>query len=902
MPAPVSKAHTLTAVRVTELLDSPGHGLSQSEAAARLAHYGRNRLPHREPPGVAALFLRQFLSPLIYILLFAALVSLLIREWGDAVFIFAVLLINAVIGTIQEHSAERSAAALQNLLQTRARVQREGDAYEVDAEELVPGDIVLLESGARVPADLRLLDGHNVAVDESLLTGESEEVTKNPERVLSEEIPLSDHVNMAYAGALVNRGRARGVVVATGIHTEIGRIARETVAAESAEPPLVMRMQRFTLTIAVLIGIAVVIVAAVAFSRGEPMIEIFLLAVALAVSAIPEGLPVALTVALAVGTQRMARRNVIVRRLVAVEALGSCTMLASDKTGTLTVNELTVKRLALPGQAPWEVTGEGTIPEGSILTPQGTPTEKEEIMIERLCLAAVLANESVLAHRGGSWTHHGDSVDVALLVMAHKLGITRPEALAAHRELALLPYEAIHRMAASLNVTEGQPHVYVKGALERLLPLCTKMCTTDGDVALDEETVTIEAMGLAAQGYRVLALASGPASAATELSETQLNNLTFLGVVGMIDPLRPEAQAAVESCRTAGVQVAMVTGDHPLTALAIARELGMAESADEVVTGVDLKRAQEEGGEAADKLTRRARVFARVEPQQKLDIVRSLQRGGHFVAVTGDGVNDAPALHAANVGVAMGRSGTDVAKETADLVITDDHIASVVAGIEEGRIAYQNVRKVIFLLISTGAAEVVLFALALGAGLPLPLTAVQLLWLNLVTNGIQDVALAFEPGEGHELKRPPRPTKEAIFNRLMTERVVITAVVMGGLAFALFGWLLGHGFDVESARNGTLLLMVLFENVHVFNSRSETLSTFRHNPMRNRLLLFGTLIAQLVHIGAMYTPGLSHVLGIQPVSPGNWLQLLMLALSILAVMELHKLYLRGRRAEHKRRI
>jgi magnesium-transporting ATPase (P-type) len=411
------------------------------------------------------------------------------------------------------------------------------------------------------------------------------------------------------------------------------------------------------------------------------------------------------------------------------------------------------------------------------------------------------------------------------------------------------------------------------------------------DVAIDRSKLEQQANELACQGYRVLAIATSDNEPPVdeEFGEQHMHGLTMLGLVGMIDPLRSESKDAVEKCHSAGIEVAMVTGDHPATALAIARELGLAQHKDQIVTGPQLRSAS---GEAEiDQMTRGAYVFARVEPSQKLDIVHSLQRNGHFVAVSGDGANDAPALRAAHVGVAMGRSGTDVARETADIIITDDNFCSIVSGVEEGRISYANVRKVIFLLISTGAAELVLFTLALFTGLPLPLLAVQLLWLNLVTNGIQDVALAFEPGEGDELRHPPRSPKESIFNRLMIERVISSALVIGIVAFMLFKTLLEWGYSVEEARNSTLLLMVLFENVHVFNCRSETLSIFRHNPLRNRILLFGTMVAQLVHIGAMYTPWLNEVLGIEPVSIEHWLDLLLLALTVTAVMEIHKLYL-----------
>ena len=864
------------------------HGLSHTEAAARLERYGRNALPRASPPGVVQVFLHQFTSPLIYVLVAAALVSLAIQEWSDAGFIGAVLLINAIIGTFQEYSAQRAAEALHQLVTTNSRVLREGDAYEINAEELVPGDIVLLESGDRVPADLRLLAGRDLEVDESLLTGESVAVLKDADKTLAADSSLGDRVNMAFAGTLVNRGRGRGVVVGTALNTQLGRIAADVLGKRTTKAPLLVRMERFTHRIAILVAVAALLMAGVALTRGMPLSEVFLLAVALAVSAIPEGLPVALTVALAIGMQRMARHHVIIRRLVAVEALGSCTYIAIDKTGTLTENRLTVRRIAFPACEEWEVTGESMEPRGAIVTPRGAPSSEDQELLARLCQTAVLANEGFLGHRDGGWVHHGDAVDVALLVMAHKTGVIQAETVNAFPEVASIPFESERQFCASLNEVNGARHAFVKGALERLLPLCNTMAVPGGVMDLDRPLLEEQARKLASRGYRVIALAAEEIQPGPQelFSEEFLTGLTLIGLVGLIDPLRAEAKSAVAACRKAGIEVGMVTGDHPITAFAIAGELGLVNDARQVVTGPELRKAKNDA--EVDQLTRRARVFARVEPQQKLDIVHSLQRNGHFVAVSGDGANDAPALRAAQIGIAMGRSGTDVARETAEMIITDDNFASIVGGVKEGRIAYANVRKVIFLLISTGAAELVLFTLALLTGLPLPLLAVQLLWLNLVTNGIQDVALACEPGEGDELRQPPRPPQESIINRLMIERVILSTLVMGTVAFFLFQWLLNSGYTVDEARNGTLLLMVLFENVHVFNSRSETRSAFRHSPLRNPLLLFGTATAQLVHIGAMYTPWISDVLHIQPVSPQHWLELLGMALTVLLAMEIHK--------------
>ena len=869
-------------------LESRRQGLSAAEARARLEKFGPNQLPRARPPGLFRVFLHQFTSPLIYILLAAAGVSLLIREYSDAGFIAAVLLVNAVIGAAQEFSAQRAAEALRRLAGARARVLRDGESREADAAGLAPGDIVALESGDRVPADMRLLESRDLEVDESLLTGESLAVLKRAEALLPEDSALGDRVNMAFAGTLIARGRGVGVVSATALQTQLGRIAEAVHGGPDAKPPLLVRMESFINGVAVLMGAGALLVGAVSFSQGTPLDEVFLLAVALAVAAIPEGLPVALTVALSIGMRRMAKRHVIVRRLLAVEALGSCTCIAADKTGTLTENRLSTALLATPDGEEWEVGGEAREPTGEVSTPAGAPAGFRLSLLRRICRAAALVNEGFLGRRDGEWVSHGDAVDVALLVTAQKAGVSRAELLRESPEAAAIPFESERQFSASLNRADGRFRVSVKGALERILPMCDFMATATGDAPVDARRLERQGLRLAARGYRMIALADGEhGGPSSEFSSARPGKLTLLGLACLIDPLRAGAREAVAACRRAGIEVAMVTGDHPMTARAIGERLGLARDGMEVVTGPQLRAAADE--RARGELAARARVFARMEPRQKTDVVSALQSRGHFVAVTGDGANDAPALRAAEVGVAMGKSGTDVARESAELIITDDNFSSIVAGVEEGRIAYANVRKVIFLLISTGAAELTLFALSLLSGLPLPLLAVQLLWLNLVTNGIQDVALAFEPGEGGELNRRPRPPGERVFDRLRIERVLISAMVMGGTAFLLFRALLGVGMDVDSARNSVLLLMVLFENVHVFNSRSETRSAFLHNPLRNPLLLIGTLAAQLAHIGAMYAPWLSDVLHISPVSPGHWAELLAMALVALAAIEAHKL-------------
>jgi magnesium-transporting ATPase (P-type) len=866
---------------VLETLETATGGLSDEEAASRLAQYGPNTLPRREPPSLLEILLRQFRSPLIYLLGIAAAVSLVIGEVKDAAFIMGVLLINAVIGTVQETRAEKASQALQQLLRIRAAVRRSERVLDVDAETLVPGDVVYLESGNRVPADIRLIAAHGLEVDESLLTGESLPVAKQAEWSGPPGTPLADRLNMLHAGAMVARGRCHGAVVATGANSAIGSLALDVIRSEGGRPPLVERMERFTRRIAIAVLVAAAAIAVMGVVMGRYAItEMFMFGVALAVSAIPEGLPVALTVALAIGTTRMAKRGVIVRRLAAVEGLGSCTLIASDKTGTLTCNELTVQQVRSPDGCVYRVTGQGFEPVGQFLV-DGAPIESDQATaLADLARSVTLCNEGELLQRDGAWAWRGDPTDVALLAMACKLGVDKEDTEELHPQVNEIPFEPERQFAATFNRHGDGACVHVKGAPERVLEMLASGQDAEGLLAMARE--------MAEDGYRVLAVAHGPAPAGLGPADAPPTpgELTCTGLVGMIDPLRPDVREAVADARDAGVTTVMVTGDHPLTALAISRELGLASTADEVMTGADLIAAPP--GLLPD-LIARTRVFARVAPHQKLEIVNAARAAGHFVAVTGDGINDAPALRAANIGVAMGKSGTDVAREAAELVISDDHFGTITAGIEEGRIAYNNIRNVIYLLVSTGAAEVILVALALLSGSPIPLLPVQLLWLNLVTNGIQDVALAFEPGLGDELRSPPRPPRESIFNRLMIERTLVAALFMGLVGFGLFQWCLAAGWSEDAARNALLMLMVLFENVHLFNCRSETRSAFAMSPLRSPVLMFGMLVAFSIHVAMTYLPVGNLLLSTQPVDASLWLQLLLLSLPILVVMELHKL-------------
>ena len=889
--------HALDPEDALSKLDGNEDGLSADEARRRHERHGPNELPEEDRPGLVRIFLRQFKDPLVYVLLIAGLVSLGLGNLANAAFIGAVLLINSVVGALQEGRAEASASALKEMIRVRARAVRDGREERIDATELVPGDIVRLSAGDAVPADLRLLSTEGLEVDEAPLTGESTPVGKDAEDDLDEDAVVSERTTMAFAGSTVMDGSAVGVVCRIGEGTQVGQIAESLAKGASQAPPLVLKLRRFTRQIAFFVLGAVVLLSVTQFLQGVPIERLFFLGVALAVSAIPAGLPIAITVAMALATRRMAACNVIVRQLPAVEGLGSCTMIASDKTGTLTENVLTVRRLQLPDGSEWKVSGEGYEPDGRIRrddqspegeeddqSPEGeeddrSPEGEEKEIIERLIRAGALCNEASIrfGEDDDETETEGDSVDLAFLVLGAKADVERDDLLERFPQVDAMPFSAKRRFAASFNEVEDDVVAHVKGAAEAVLPMCSDI---DADELHEREEE------LARDGFRVLAVAAGPvADDRDEYGEDDLKDLEFVGFAALIDPIRSEVPEAVERCRRAGVEVRMITGDHPATGLAIARDLGIADEDAEALTGAELRELEDDEEKLSDRILA-APVFARVEPKQKTLIVDALQQDGHFVAVTGDGVNDAPALRAANIGVAMGDSGTDVARNAADLILTDDNFASIVAGIREGRIAYDNVRKVTWLLLATGAAEVLLFFLALFAGLPLPLTAIQLLWLNLVTNGIQDVALASERVEPDTLDRKPRPPDEPIFNRRMIQETLTSGLYMGSVAFVLFYLLLEvFGMDELQARNLVLLQMVLFENVHAFSCRSETRSIFRIPLAANRLLFVAVIAAHGVHIAAMYVPGLRDVLDVQPVAPEIWGVLLAVAVTLLVLDE-----------------
>jgi Ca2+-transporting ATPase len=886
--APAAAWHALPEAEVLKRLGVALEGLRDDQVAERRREFGRNVLPSKAPPTLPVIFLHQFLSPLIYVLLAAGVIAVLMGDASDAGFIFGVVLLNAGLGTYQEWKAERSSASLQRLLRITARVKRNGEFVDLSAEDIVPGDRVRLESGARVPADLRILEASNLAADEALLTGESVAAEKVA-GVLDEGLPVSDRRNMAFAGTIVATGRATGVVVATGLRTEVGKIAKSVTSSQSVKPPLVIRMETFARQVSLVTLAACLLLGGVAFSQGMPAYDVFFLAIALAVAAIPEGLPVAMTVALSIATSRMAKRNVIVRKLTAVEGLGSCTFIASDKTGTLTLNQQTVQTVWLPASGLVHLSAE--------------PDRAERERVAELCRFAMIASETVARVEKGEWTFAGDAVDAAFWRLALRLNID-PADVSAIRHMGEIPFESERAYAATFYLRDGVTHVALKGAPEVLLARCQGVLGRDGGSGLNVAEAEEALVQLAESGHRVVAIATGivqQAPQGREFDERDLPLLELTGFAGLIDPPRTEVRTAVERCQQAGIQVAMVTGDHPRTALAIAREVGINASAEQVVTGKALAEIGTPDVPLFIDTVKQGRVFARVTPLQKLQIVDSLVKLGHFVAVTGDGVNDAPALKRAHIGVAMG-SGTDVTKETASIIVTDDNFASIEAGVEEGRFAYDNIRKVTYLLISTGIAEVLLFALALLTGMPIPLLPVQLLWLNLVANGIQDVSLAFEGGEPGAMSRPPRKPTEGVFNRFMVQQTIVASVTMALLAYVNFYLLVNYlGLNEFDARNRLLLLMVLIVNYHVFNCRSEYVSAFRVPLRRNVMLVFGVLGAQGIHILAMFFPPAQKVLRVAPVSLAEWIVPFALASIMLIAMEAFKIWMHGRETVWTRR-
>jgi len=843
--------HTQSIQETFKDINATPEGLTTQESLHRQQHFGKNILPQGEQTTLVDIFLQQFKNPIIYVLLAAAVISLAIKDFSDAGFIAAVLFINAIIGTYQEYQANKSAESLKQMIKTYVLVLRDGEKVEISSEDVTVGDVLFFESGVKVPADVRLIQSKDLFVNESLLTGESIDVGKDAQYISSKENePVGDRKNMLYAGSLITKGRGIGVVTAIGTQTEVGKISELLVTSKTTKPPLIIRMESFSFNILKILATVILIVIFISIYQGVSIKEIFFFSVALAVSATPEGLPVAITVALSVASTKMSKRNVIVRKLSAIEGLGSCTLIASDKTGTMTQNMLSVENFIA--------------------------IENSEDIQTKALLCAMLCNEATLKHNNADNDITGDQVDVALLRYVLHVKSDLIEKYQNIKPSQEIPYEPQNGYAAVKYVLEGGTFDFIKGAPEIIV-------SKSALESVQKEQILKNVDEWAEKGFRNIALAYKQ----NEKEKIADDGYTYLGFVTIIDPLRDGVHEAVKIAQNAGVNVVMVTGDHPNTAYFIAKELSIVIDKAEVIDGAMLTHAQE--NQSLKETIADKRVFARVSPEQKQIIVRVFQEIGHFVAVTGDGVNDAPALKSANIGISMGKSGTDVARESSDLILTDDFFGSIVNGIEEGRIAYDNIRKVIYLLISTGFAEIVLVFFSILFFLPIPLLPVQILWLNLVTNGIQHIALALEKGEPDVLKRKPRSPKEPIFNKPMISRVLVAGLYMGITAFTFFHILLNAGYSIDSARNVTLLLMVLFENAHVFNSRSENHFLFQISHNTNKFLWAAVLSAFGIHLFSMHNSFMQSVLKLEPVDTSLWMFSFTIALLLIVVMESEKL-------------
>ena len=883
--------HSAETEQVYGRLDTSPEGLSSDEAERRLRQHGRNEIETSSEVRPLRILLNQFRSPLIYVLLAATAVTLATGHYTDSAVIAAVLVLNATLGFVQEYRAENAMLELMALVSPRAKAVRDGERVTVQSAELVPGDVVHVESGDFVPADVRLFDTRELRVDESMLTGESEPVEKNTEAVDAAAV-VGDRRCLAYMGTAVVSGRGRGVVVATGDNAEIGTIASEIRGVERAVTPLQRRMHGFSNRMsAAILALAVVLVAAGVVRGAEPA-DIFMLAVAMSVAAIPEGLPIVMTVALAVGVRKMASRNVVVRRLPAVETLGSCTTIVTDKTGTLTENRMTVRRLSLSDGRSYEVTGTGSSVSGDFVLEGGYGAEGDgrgtsaDAALRKALETAVLANEAdVSVDTDGKVVTQGDPTETALLVAAGKAGVWREDLVSRYPELRQIPFESDRMYGASLHEVDGEGVWFVKGAPERVLEMCADA---------DEDKMREEADSMASEGMRVLAVAAGTDDA----TEGEPHGLELVGLFGMLDPPRAGVTDSIEACHKAGVRVMMVTGDHASTALAVSKMVGIVEAdagIEDVVTGVEMDAMDD--AELTEKL-KHGHVFARVSPSQKLRIVSLLRASDEVVAVTGDGVNDAPALKSAHIGAAMG-SGTDVAKEASEMVVSDDNFTSVYAAVEEGRTAFSNIRKATHFLLSTsvGVVIAVLAVFVLGAAgvypahlgaVPLLMLPAQIIWLNVVTNGIQDIALAFEPGEESQYTAPPRDTDEGLLSYAMAERTAVVGVAMAVVAVVVFTWELDRGSSLAYAQVSTLTALVVFKALHVGTCRSETLGVLEKDPFSNRVLFLGSATALAVHVGALYWSGTQAVLSFEPLTGTSWVVVFLLAPIAVVVTELHK--------------
>ncbi len=884
--------HTLSVDEIAEMGQTDlDEGLDQEEAQRRLEEFGPNKVEAEKSTPWWRILIKQFVDPLIYILFAAALVALVFQKYIDTAVILAVLVINGAIGFFQELRARKAILSLAELSAPKAHVVRGDRQHEIPSEEVVPGDVVLLRSGAHVPADLRLTHTRELEIDESALTGESVPVGKQVDPIDDEDAVAGDQANMAFSSTVVTRGRGRGVVVRTGGDTELGQIASSMRDVVDAEAPIQAKVRTLSHWIGAAIAAMTVVVGVVGWAQQRALDEIVGMAIAMAVAAIPEALPIVLTVTLAVGVRRMADRNAITRSLPAVETLGSTTVIGSDKTGTLTMNEMTVKVVAAAG-VEYAFSGSGYDTEGQVERDDKSVELDDEPALRAALMGGILANEAP-AVPSPEEKNEGDPTELALLVAAEKAGISVDQIRRKYKEVDSIPFESERQFMASLRRDDqGQCRLYLKGSPEAIIERCDhQMGPDESKQPLDREAIEERAQELAGRGFRVLAIAVGSTDD-DRIHDELADDLTLTGLQAMEDPLRPEVVDAVEDARSAGIKVMMLTGDHAQTARAIGEQLGLIEGEEaRVLEGRQMSSMDD------DELDRRLEdtaVFARVAPEHKLRIVERLKARDEIVAVTGDGVNDAPALRAAHLGVAMGQEGTDVAREASDMVLSDDNFATITAAVEEGRVVFDNIRKVTYFLLSTGVGLVLAIMLALFFGWPLPFVAVQVLWINLVTKGLQDVSLAFEPGEPGQLDRPPRPPGEGVFNRPVLIRMVTIGAFLGVVTLGVFWWFYDTTGDLVLSQTVAMTQMVIFQFFHVANCRSLHRSLFTISPFSNKALFLAVAAALLAHLAIIYIPALQFLFQTAPLSLDHWALITVIALSIIVVVEADKWWLRRR--------
>ena len=871
--------HAHTAEYALNHVGSTKGGLTSKEANERLKRHGENVLPQKKPKHIILMFLEELLNPIILILLVAMAFSFVVGEVLDAFVILAIVMLDALLGSIQAKRAERIASSLSGMIKVKSKVLRDGEKVQVDAKKLVIGDIVFLESGDKISADMRIISCSNFTVDEALLTGESINAVKQTETV-GATVPLGDRTNMVFSGSSVITGRAMCVVVETGINTEIGSIATNLNTVEDEKSPLTIRINKFSKQISVAIVAIAVVIFVIMLIQQNPLKDIFLCVIALAVSAMPEGLPLAVTMALTIASNRMGKNNVVVKHLNAVESLGSCTVIATDKTGTLTLNEQTAKLIVLPSGAEYKVAGSGYNIDGKIEKFNGDHHDN----LKRIAELGSLNNEATFERDGDHYTSFGDSIDIAFKVLGEKARTKLTDYSVLHQ----IPYESENKYSAVFFERDGKRYVTVKGSLEKLIEYSSTMDVGTKPVKLDADKMLAQNEDLAKRGYRVIALGVGEVEEKETYSEKDIKDLTFLGLVAFIDPVRKETKPAIEDCKRAGIKVIMITGDHPLTAFSIAQEIEIASDITEVATGTEVANAFSRGEEFFDKFVKEKTVFSRVTPTDKLNIVNSLKRQGEFVAVTGDGVNDSPAIKTAHIGIAMG-SGTDVSKETADMIILDDKFDSIVKGVKEGRNAYANIRKLTYFLLACSITEVLFFILALIVGTETPLLAIQLLWLNVITDGFQDLSLSLEKPEEGIMEEPPRPTSESLFSRSMIIQSGLMGAVMGLIVFG--SWLVFRNtlnLDLVTSRSLVMALMVFLQNIHAFNCKSELASVFKFKLFDNWFFFIAVVGSIGLQIILMEVPALSMFLELTTVSYGMLAILLTVSALIIVVSEIFK--------------